>query len=712
MPIFHTEIGGRDLIIEVGKVAGQANGTASVRYGDTLILATACYSKETKEGLEFVPLTIDYEERHYAVGKIPGSFFRREGRPSEQAILTARLTDRPIRPLFPKGFNKEVQIVVTVLSADQENAPDILSIIGASTALILSEIPFDNPIGAVRVGYIDGQFIINPTFSQLQDSLLDLVVAGTKEAVVMIEAGAKEVPEEIILEGIKIGFKETQKSIQLQEEIRIAAGKPKMEFHPLSISSQVEEAVSSFLPERLDSLWGKAHLGEELALLNKELIQNFPHLPPTELTLAFENKVRSWIRRRILDKAIRFDGRSYNDLRPISAEVGLLPRTHGSALFTRGYTQILTTTTLGSLAEEQILDTISPKEKKWFIHHYNFPPFSTGEVRRIGSPGRREIGHGLLVERAIAPVLPSRDEFPYSIRLVSEVLSSNGSTSMASVCSSSLALMDAGVPIKSPVAGIAIGLIKEEDRYALLTDITGLEDAFGDMDFKIAGTSKGITAIQLDIKIPGLDFDIIEEALKRAREARIYTLEKMKEVLPAPRPSLSPYAPKIFKITIPTDKIGYVIGFGGKTIKSIIEETKSSIDIENDGTVIITAPSEEKGKRAIEIIENLTRKVEIGEIYTGKVIKLLSQGAIVKLYPGNEGLVPLQELADYKIRRADEAVKLGDEIMVKVIDIDRQGRLTLSRKAVFEGSSRTGKIKEIPPAKKKPPHLRKGKTWE
>jgi polyribonucleotide nucleotidyltransferase len=715
MPTFYCPIGGKDLVIQTGKVAEQANAAVTVRYGDTLVLVTVCCSREAKEGTDFLSLTVDYEERLYAAGKIPGSFFRREGRPSQEAILAARLTDRPLRPLFPRGFNREVQIVVTVLSADQENDPDILSIIGGSTAVTISDIPFNGPLGAVRVGYINGEFVINPSYFQLQDSLLDLVVAGTKGEVVMVEAGGKEVPEEIVLQAIKIGHEACKGVIDLQQEMRGALGKPKMEFTPIMVSPEVEEAVSSFLGQRLDFIReGKAQREEDLASLKKELLESLTQFPEVELLSAFESKVKSWVRKQILQGGLHLDGRPWKGLRPISGEVGLLPRTHGSGLFTKGGTQVLTIATLGSTAEQQILDTLSPEETKRFIHHYNFPPFSTGEVRRIGSPGRREIGHGSLVERAIAPVLPHTSDFPYTIRLVSEVLSSNGSTSMASVCSSTLSLMDAGVPLKAPVAGVAMGLIMEGDQYAILTDIAGVEDAYGDMDFKVAGTAQGITALQLDIKLQGLSYHIIEEALRQAKGARIFTLEKMKEVIPSVRPTLSPYAPKIYKMTIATDKIGYVIGFGGKTIKSIMEETKTTIDIENDGTVIVSATNEEMAKKAIGMIENLTRRVEVGEMYTGKVVKLLNQGAIVELFAGREGLVPLQELAEYRVRRVDEVVKVGDEIMVKVKEVDRQGRITLSRRAVFEGLHRVGKVRDsLAEPRKKPPHLRRrDRPWE
>ncbi len=691
--IFDITIGGRVLSIETGKVALQANGAVTVRYGDSVVLVTVCASEEVHKENNFLPLTVDYEERLYAAGKIPGSFIRREGRPSEEATLASRLTDRPIRPLFPKGWRNETQVVITVLSADQENDPNILGIIGASASLTISDIPFNGPIAASRIGYLNGNLILNPTLPQLTQSSLDLIVASTKEAVVMIEAEAKEVPESLVLEAIKMGHVANQEIINLQEKLRKACGKPKREIELPSINPELVAALSSLIGDRLPTAITqseKKRREEAIASLHQEAIERLKDtFPEEEIARAFEAQLKATARSIILQKRRHLDGRLPEELRPISGEVGLLPRTHGSGLFTRGQTQVLTITTLGSLGQEQLLDGLGIEESKRFIHHYNFPPFSTGEVKRIGGPGRREIGHGALVERAISPVLPSEEDFPYTIRLVSEVLSSNGSTSMASVCSSSLSLMDAGVPIKTPVAGVAMGLVTGEDGdYVLLTDIEGLEDAYGDMDFKIAGTATGITALQLDIKLPGISQEILEQALSQARQARFKILEEMRQVISSSRPELSRYAPKMYKITINPSKIGSVIGPGGRVIKSIIEETKVTIDIENDGTIYVGSTSEEAAQKAIKIIQGLTQEVEVGGIYTGKVTRLLNFGAMVEILPGKEGLVHISELADYPVRKVQDVVKVGDEIMVKVVEIDRLGRINLSRRAVFEDLSR------------------------
>ena len=697
MPSFQTEIGGRVLSIETGKFAGQANGAVTVSYGETVVLVTACMGRNPRPDVDFLPLTVDYEERLYAAGKIPGSFFRREGRPGEEAILAARLTDRPLRPLFPKGLRHDVQIVVTVLSADQENEPEILSIIGASAALGISDIPFDGPVGATRVGYIDGEFILNPTFSQLTESALDLVVAGTKEAVVMIEAGAREVPEEIILEAVKFGQEANQEVIHLQEDFIQTCGKLKRQIQveelPPELEAKVEEWLQNKFPQGV--LQDGLNREEAWEAVREELLEEFgSDFSEQQLASAFESCLRKEVRTSILEKGQRPSGRGLADIRPISCEVGTLPRTHGSGLFTRGKTQVLTITTLGSPREEQIIDSISREEYKRFMHHYNFPPFSTGETRRMSGPGRREIGHGALAERALLPVIPDESEFPYTIRLVSEVLSSNGSTSMASVCGGSLSLMDAGVPIKAPVAGIAMGLVTGEDgRYAILSDIEGVEDHFGDMDFKVAGTEKGVTAIQMDLKIRGIGFDIIEDALKQAREGRLFILSRMKETISESRPQLSKYAPKITKLTIDPDKIRQVIGPGGRTIRAITEETKTTIDIDNDGTILIGSTDEEATRRAIQIIEDLTQEVEVGGLYTGKVTRITDFGAFVEIFPGKEGLVHISELADYHVSRVEDVVKPGDEIMVAVIGIDPLGRIKLSRKAVFE------KLSQIPRAR-------------
>jgi len=696
---FECEVGGRSLIISIGKLAGQASGAVVVRYGDAVVLVTACVSNEPREGVDFLPLTVDYEERLYAAGKIPGGFFRREGRPSEEATLASRLTDRPLRPLLPKEWHNDIQLVITVLSADQENTPDILAVIGSSAVLSISEVPFDGPVSAVRIGYINGELVLNPTLAQLEDSLLDLVVASTKQAIVMVEAGAREVTEDIVVQAIKFGHEANQGIIKLQEELQQACGKLKVETSIIEVNPKVVSAISS-INERLSqalTLTEKLEREQALSNLKKELVESLGEsFTAEEILSAFETKVRAEVRSNILDKAQRIGGRSLTEVRPITCEVGLLPRTHGSALFTRGQTQVLSITTLGSVGREQQLDGLGIEETKRFIHHYNFPPFSTGEVKRIGTPGRREIGHGALVERAILPVLPGDEDFPYTIRLVSEVLSSSGSTSMASVCASSLSLMDAGIPIKRAVAGVAMGLITgEKGDYAILTDIEGMEDAYGDMDFKVAGTTEGITALQLDIKLKGINLEILGKALNQAREARLFILGVMQQTIGSSRPELSPYAPRMHRIMIDPDKIGNVIGAGGKTIRSIIDETKATIDIKNDGTVLIGSPNEEAAKRAVEIIEGLTKEVEVGVIYTGKVTRLLSFGAMVEILPGREGLVHISELAEYRVAKVEDVVKVGDEIMVKVIDIDNLGRINLSRRAVFE------KLSQVPGARVK-----------
>ncbi|MBI4298736.1 MAG: polyribonucleotide nucleotidyltransferase [Chloroflexi bacterium] len=688
--IFQCDIAGKVLTIENGKLAGQANGSVTVRYGDSVVLVTACLA-QPREGIDFFPLTVDYEERLYAAGKIPGSFFRREGRPSQEAVLSGRLVDRSLRPLFPKGFKNEVQVIVTVLSTDKENPPDVLAIIGASTALSISEIPFGGPVAATRVGYIDGELVVNPTFAQLKNSLLDMVVSGTKDEVVMVEAGANEVTEEMVLEGVKRAQETNRELVELQREMIAKIGKPNMSFSLNEESKELDAEASAFIKGRLvEAIYapeGKPQREESLKGLKEELLVSLKDkYSQSQIAAAFESLVKKEVRNRILKASTRPDGRGLKDIRQIDSEVGVLPRIHGSGLFIRGLTQVLTIATLGSVSEVQRLDTLSPEDTRRFLHHYNFPPYSVGEVRRVGSPGRREIGHGALAERALLPVIPREEEFPYTIRLVSEVLSSNGSTSMASVCGSTLALMDAGVPIKAPVAGIAMGLITGEDgHYAVLTDIQGVEDALGDMDFKVAGTQKGITALQMDIKVKGISDQIMAGALNQAREARLYILEKMQQTIAVARPELSPYAPRMIRITIPVDKIGSLIGPGGKTIRSIIEETKATINVEDDGTVIIGSTSEDAAQRAIERIRNLTKEVEVGTVYAGKVTRVASFGAFVEILPGKEGLVHVSELADHRIPSVEEEVKIGDEVTVMVTEIDSMGRINLSRRAVLEG---------------------------
>lgn len=686
-------VGDRLLTIETGKLAKQADSAVTVRYGDTLVLVTACIGDEPREGADFLHLTVDYEERHYAVGKIPGSFIRREGRPGEQATLAARLTDRSLRPLFPKGLCNEIQVVVTVLSSDQENDPEVLAVIGASAALAISAIPFNGPIAAVRIGCINGSLVLNPTLPQMNDSLLDLVVVSTKEAIVMLEAGAKEVSEELILEAIKLGHEANQEIIKLQEGLQRVCGRPKIEIGTAEVNAELLAAIPS-------DLWGKlaealsqtdrAEREKAIAAVEQEAVEKLEEaFSEADIIEAVEGQLMKVARTNILDKKLHLDGRQTKEIRPLSSEVSLLPRTHGSGLFARGQTQVLTITTLGSLRQAQLIDDLGLEETKRFMHHYNFPPYSTREVKRLGSRSRREIGHGALAERALTPVIPSGEDFSYTIRLVSEVLSSNGSTSMASVCSSSLSLMDAGVPIKAPVVGIAMGLVTGEDNsHVVLTDIEGMEDHYGDMDFKVAGTVEGITAIQLDIKLQGISYEIVAEAIKQAREAHLEILDNLKQAIGSNRPELSPYAPRIYKITIDPSKIGAVIGPGGKTIRSITDEAKVTMDVENDGTVTIGSPSEEAAQKAIGLIENLTREVEVGGTYTGKVTRLMNFGVFVEVLPGKEGLVHISELADYHVSKVEDVVKVGDEIMVKVTEIDRMGRINLSHRALLGDLSR------------------------
>lgn len=700
--VYQRTIGDHTLSMEVGKLALQAGGAVTVSLGDTVILVTACTSSAPREGIDFFPLTIDYEERLYAAGKIPGSFFRREGRPSTEAVLADRLTDRPLRPLFPMGYRNDVQVVITVLSADRENDPDVLATVGASTALCMSEIPFAEPVSSVRVGYIDGQYVINPTFTQLHDSQLDLVVASTHDAVMMVEASAQGVSEDIALGAIRFGYETNQEIIALEKEIIAEHGKPKKTFLAEEPEVELRQAVARFAEDKIGEIVATTEKSERenaIAERREELLESLGETyPPARLLAVFDQEIKREVRTRILKEGVRPDGRSTTEIRQITCEVGLLPRTHGSGLFTRGETQVLTLATLGSAREEQRLDTLSPEESKRFMHHYNFPPFSVGEARRIGTPSRRDVGHGALAERALEPVLPDEKEFPYTIRLVSEVLSSNGSTSMASVSGCTLSLMDAGVPIKAPVAGIAMGLMMGDDgNYKVLTDIAGIEDALGDMDFKVAGTTEGITALQMDIKVKGISLDIMREALAQAREARLHVLERMQETIRESRADLSPYAPRMYRLQISPDKIGAVIGPGGRVIRSIVEETKCTIDVEDDGTVHVGSTSEEAANRAIDIIKGLTREAEVGTVYTGKVTRLLNFGAFVEILPGKEGLVHISELADYRVPSVEDVVQVGDEVMVMVTEIDNMGRINLSRRAVLEDSAGPPKDEDAGP---------------
>jgi polyribonucleotide nucleotidyltransferase len=687
---FTAKLGNSTLVIETGKLAGQAGGAVTVRCGDTMILATATMADKPREGFDFFPLTVDYEERLYAAGRIPGGFFKREGRPTEAAILLCRLTDRSIRPLFPKGTRNELQVVITALSADQEHYLDILSIIGASAALTISDIPFAGPVGAIRMGYSEGQLLLNPTATEMQDSTLDLRIAGTADAIGMVEAGADEVSEETMVQALQEGLEAYQEVIRVQEEMRQAVGKPKREVPLLGPSEELKQAVAAKVAGRVipafEQAGGKEGRYEALDALEEEVVTELSEsFADSDIEAAFSDVVRNEVRKAILERGSRPDGRDYKTIRPIHCDVGLLPRTHGSGLFTRGETQVLTIATLGTLGDEQKLDGLSGKDSKRYIHHYNFPPYSVGEVRRMRGPGRREIGHGALAERALLPMVPDETEFPYTLRLVSEVLSSNGSTSQASVCGSTLALMDAGVPIKSPVAGIAMGLIKEGDRYAVLSDILGMEDHLGDMDFKVAGTREGITALQMDLKTKGIDNEILKIALRQALEGRLFILDRMAEAISQPRPELSEHAPRITMVKIDQEKIGLVIGPGGKTIRKIIAETGAEIDVEEDGCVYVASTDRESSDKAVEMIRQLTAEAEVGKIYTGKVVSTTDFGAFVEILPGKDGLVHISQLADYRVGKVEDVVKVGDEIMVMVIAVSPDGKIKLSRQAVLEG---------------------------
>lgn len=689
MHIFEMELGGRTLTIETGKMAKQASGAVLARYGDTAVLVTATASAEPREGIDFFPLTVDYEEKLYSVGKIPGGFIKREGRPSESAILFSRLLDRPIRPLFAEGFRNDVQVVATVLSVEQDNAPEITAMIGASAALCLSDIPFNGPIGGVRVGRVDGQFIINPTVEQMEQSDLNLAVAGTADAISMVEAGANELPEDVILEAILFGHEEIKRIVAFINDMVAVAGKPKREIALFSVPEDMEQAVKEYISDKLNEAVRNADKHSRDAAVDAvkaEAMEHFAEIYPEEgkkLSYIMHKTLKNIVRHMITDEKIRPDGRGIEEVRPITCEVDLLARTHGSALFTRGQTQALTITTLGAIGDEQILDGLGTEESKRYMHHYNFPAFSVGETRPSRGPGRREIGHGALAERALVPMIPSEDVFPYTIRLVSEILESNGSSSMASVCGSTMSLMSAGVPIKRPVSGVAMGLVKEGDNYTILTDIQGMEDALGDMDFKVAGTTEGVTAIQMDIKIEGLTREILTDALAQARRGRMHILGKMLEAIDQPREELSPYAPRIITLQIHPDKIRDVIGPGGKIIKKIIEETGVKIDIEDDGKTFIAAVDMEAGKKAVKMIEDLIREVEVGETYEGKVTRIMNFGAFVEVLPGKEGLVHISQLAKERVEKVEDVVSIGDVVKVKVIEIDRQGRVNLSRKVLL-----------------------------
>jgi polyribonucleotide nucleotidyltransferase len=688
---FSIDWAGRELTVEVGQLAKQANGAVLVRYGDTAVLSSATASKEPKP-LDFFPLTVNYEERLYAVGKIPGGFIKREGRPSEKAILASRLIDRPIRPLFADGFRNEVQVISMVMSVDQNCSSEMAAMFGSSLALSVSDIPFEGPIAGVIVGLIDGEFIINPSIEQLEKSEIHLSVAGTKDAINMVEAGADEVPEETMLEAIMFGHEEIKRLVAFQEEIVAKVGKEKLEIKLFELDQELETEVRSLCEEELIpaiQVQEKHAREEAISAVKKNVIAVFEEKEADEDTLKQVKKildkfVKNEVRRLITEEKVRPDGRKVDEIRPLSSEVGILPRTHGSGLFTRGQTQALSICTLGALGDVQILDGLGIEESKRFMHHYNFPQFSVGETGPIRGPGRREIGHGALGERALEPIIPNEKDFPYTIRLVSEVLESNGSTSQASICASTMAMMDAGVPIKAPVAGIAMGLVKSGEHYSILTDIQGMEDFLGDMDFKVAGTSKGVTALQMDIKIDGLSREILEEALQQAKIGRMQILDSMLATLGESRSSLSQYAPKILTMHINPDKIRDVIGPSGKQINKIIDETGVKIDIEQDGTIFISSTDEEMNKVAKKTIEDIVREVEAGQMYLGKVKRIEKFGAFVEIFAGKDGLVHISEIAEERIRKVEDVVAIGDEILVKVLDVDNQGRVNLSRKAVLK----------------------------
>jgi polyribonucleotide nucleotidyltransferase len=687
------EIRDKRLSLEAGRMAKLADGAVTAQYGDTVVLATAVASKVVKAGVDFLPLTVDFQEKAYAAGKIPGGFFKREGRPAEREILAGRLIDRPLRPLFPKGFYFDTQVTASVLSADQGNVTDVLAIIAASAALTLSDIPLKDPIAAVRIGRIEGRFVINPSFSEIEASDLNLVVAGTTEAVMMVEGGANELSEQTMIDAISLAHAEIRKIIEIILKLKALIGKPKREPIKKTMDPSLLEAVQSKCLTSIGEavlIPNKTARQERLAVLLKETQAqiNTPEADRSqEVTEIFHELERNAVRQMILTKGIRADGRGCSDIRPIACEVGVLPRTHGSALFTRGETQSLAVVTLGTSEDEQRIDALEGESTKTFMLHYNFPPFSVGEARPMRGPGRREIGHGALAERALRPVIPGRDAFPYTLRIVSDILESNGSSSMATVCGGTLALMDAGVQIKSPVAGIAMGLIKEGSQTVILSDILGLEDHLGDMDFKVTGTRQGVTALQMDMKIPGITESLLREALEQARTGRLYILDRMLQAIATPRPDLSSLAPRIFTMHVKKERIGEVIGPGGKVVRGIVEKTGVKIDIEDDGTIFIASADAEAAKLAMEMIGKITEEVEVGKIYKGKVVKIMDFGAFVEILPGTDGLVHISQLAEHRVNRVQDEVKEGDEILVKVLEVDKQGKIRLSRKEVLKAGA-------------------------
>jgi len=694
--LFSVEVGGRTLAIESGLLAPQAGGAVTVRYGDTVLLATAVMSKDVRPGLNFFPLTVEFEERLYAAGRIPGSFFRREGKPSEQAILMSRLVDRPLRPLFPKGMRNEVQVIVTAIATDGQNLMDPLAIIAGSAALAISDIPWNGPIAGTTIGFVDGEFVVNPTAAQMEASGLSLVAAGTEDNILMVEAGANELPEDLVLDALHLAHETNRKVIAKIQELRAALGKAKSSPSIFLPAAEVKTEVDTLAAPRIAALLaqglGKAELNSGLDAIQADLRAAFAQritdgtVAVLDVEDSYEATLKKITRRRILENGIRPDGRTTTQIRPISVQVGNLPRVHGSGLFMRGETHVLTIATLGTPGDAQRLDSLLPGEEKRYMHHYNFPPFSTGEATPMRGPKRREIGHGALAERALVPVIP--EDFPYTLRLVSEVLSSNGSTSMGSVCGSTLALMDAGVPITAPVAGIAMGLIQdmESGEYQVLSDIQGMEDALGDMDFKVAGTAHGITALQMDLKIKGLDFEILHRALDQARAGRLYIMEKMLAVLPEARKSLSEYAPRILTHRIDPEKIGKLIGPGGKTVRGLQENYGVKIDIEEDGTVYISGEGL-NAERALAEVQRMTEDIEVGKIYTGTVVRVEPYGAFVNIMPGIDGMVHISQLADYRVDKVEDIANLGDELTAMVIDVDPGGKVRMSRQAVLEGWS-------------------------
>ena len=698
--IFTMDLAGRELSVEIGKIAELASGSAIIRYGETMVMVNVSKSAKPRDGIDFFPLSVDYEERLYSVGKIPGGFLKREGKPSEKAILTSRLIDRPIRPLFPKGFRNDVQVVATVLSVDQDCTPDIVAMIGSSIALSISDIPFNGPTGSVLIGLVDGAFVVNPTAEQREKSSLHLVVSGTKDAIMMVEAGGEEIPDVLMLEAILFAHEEIKKVVAFIEEITAEVGKEKMEVVLFKPDEEVEKAVREFATDKMKEAVKtieKLERMEKMDAVKAETFEKFEELLEdygVDIEETLQAIIKEEVRKLIVHENVRPDNRGLEEIRPILCDNGFIPRAHGSGLFTRGQTQVMSIATLGALGDVQILDGLDEEESKRYMHHYNFPAYSVGEARPSRGPGRREIGHGALAERALIPVLPSKEEFPYAIRVVSEVLSSNGSTSQGSVCGSTLSLLDAGVPLKDMVAGIAMGLIKHDDKVAVLSDIQGMEDHLGDMDFKVAGTEKGITAIQMDIKIAGIDKEILAKALTQAKAGRIHILNEMRKTISAPKPELSKYAPKIITMNINPDKIRDVIGPGGKVITKIIEETGVKIDIEQTGEVFIAGIDADMIKLAQKKIHDIVAEAEVGQTYTGKVTRIMNFGAFVEILPGKEGLLHISHIAHERVSKVEDVLNIGDEVEVKVTEIDEKGRVNLSRKVLLPKPEKVEKKEE------------------